>query len=186
MIETKPNKLLIFLFLCFCISFVVYIPIAVWEELQLFSNIQTAPAIIKESGLGPPLLFLIPTFIIFAYLLFRRLISKPPSQLEVTKGIKRIINSFLILFVSMLIYPLSVDHYLEEQGYSYCRDYSYAKIGAADIWLSNPSYCIDIGTYVRYDLVKWMLNEQAAGNQLSSERIEAKINELLAELPYSV
>lgn len=166
----------VILFLFFTCLF-LYIPIAVLEELNIFSLIDLRYTVIKEKSLIPALIFGLPTIAAIMYLLLLQILSKATPK-TTKSGIKFIIFSFPLLLLAVFIYPWQVSRYIENQGYSVCQYYSGATLGAPTIWVKSPSYCIDDGYQVRIELVDWLVQFDGKIKQVTPPEVKNKILEL--------
>jgi len=113
-------------------------------------------------------IFMVPGMLyIFVLRLCKRL-----TQRRLDNSMKYIIVVTVIFLLSRLIYGFALTSYLENNGYSYCYDYSSSSLMGNNTWLKDPAYCMKNITAHRSELQEWFDQQDADGKVLTLEYVQ--------------
>jgi len=99
-------------------------------------------------------------------------LCKRLTQRRLDNTTKYIIVVTVIFLISRLIYGFALTSYLENNGYSYCYDYSSSSVMGNNTWLKDPAYCMKNITAHRSELQEWFDQQDADGKVLTLEYVQ--------------
>ena len=108
------------------------------------------------------------------YIFILRLCKKL-TQLRSDHAMKYIIVVTVTFLISRLFYGFALTYYLENNGYSYCYDYSSSSVMGNNTWLKDPAYCMKNITANRSELQEWFDQQDAQGTVLTLESVQQEI-----------
>jgi len=167
----KHKLLLLFnIFICSGLI-VVIVGLVGGNFIDNYHKVQNQASYLSVSKWALPSLigvFMMPGLLyIFILRLCKRL-----TQLRSDHAMKYIIVVTVTFLISRLFYGFALTSYLENNGYSYCYDYSSSSVMGNNTWLKDPAYCMKNITAHRSELQEWFDQQDADGKVLTLEYVQ--------------
>lgn len=150
-----------------------------YDEITMLKRVYEDAALLKVRTSVIPLIIMMPSPAVLIWGIGCRLAGKVSKRSQ-KNGLFIIIGCFPLFPIGWAIYSWQVMNWLDDNGYTQCSSYSGATMGAPNIMVNNPSFCIEDGYQIRIELLDWFEEQYLQGVTPTVEMVSDKQEKLLS------